>query len=204
MSDALHPDELIERGAPSPEVLKVLVDNHRQFLAFLERRLGSRHTAEDVLQDAWVRGLAKLHTVRDEGAVTAWFYRLLRNAIVDHFRRRGSERRGLDRLAAVPEEHAPAVDDDELMREVCGCVERLLATLKPEYAEALRRVDLDGATVAAWAAAAAITPNNASVRLHRARRALAARLEQSCGTCATHGCLDCSCGGGNGRATGEC
>jgi RNA polymerase sigma-70 factor (ECF subfamily) len=31
------------------------------------------------------------------------------------------------------------------------------------------------------------------VRLHRARAALKTRLEQSCGTCATHGCLDCTC-----------
>jgi len=29
----------IDQAAPSPEVVKVLVDNHRQFLAFLEKRL---------------------------------------------------------------------------------------------------------------------------------------------------------------------
>lgn len=203
MSEAFPLDDQPEPSPPSPEVVKVLVDNHRQFLAFLERRLGSRHAAEDVLQDAWVRGLSRLDSVRDEGAVTAWFYRLLRNAIVDHWRRREAERRSLDRLAALPEEHVPAVDE-ELMNQVCGCVERLLGTLKPEYVEALRRVDLDGEAVADWASAAAITPNNASVRLHRARRALARRLEQSCGTCATHGCLDCTCGGPNAEAAGEC
>jgi RNA polymerase sigma-70 factor (ECF subfamily) len=32
------------------------------------------------------------------------------------------------------------------------------------------------------------------VRLHRARQALKRELERSCGTCATHGCLDCTCG----------
>ena len=46
-----------------------------------------------------------------------------------------------------------------------------------------------------WAEDLGITPNNATVRLHRARKALKRELERSCGTCATHGCLDCGCGG---------
>ena len=63
------------------------------------------------------------------------------------------------------------------------------------YAEALREVDLGGASVMAWAERAGITANNASVRLFRAREALRRQVERSCGTCATHGCEDCSCGG---------
>ena len=40
----------------------------------------------------------------------------------------------------------------------------LLATLKPEYAQAIRSVDMDGATVGAFAGEAGITPGNAAVR----------------------------------------
>jgi RNA polymerase sigma-70 factor (ECF subfamily) len=29
--------------------------------------------------------------------------------------------------------------------------------------------------------------------VHRARAALRRRIEQACGTCSVHGCLDCSC-----------
>jgi len=43
------------------------------------------------------------------------------------------------------------------------------------------------------AAELGVTPNNAAVRLHRARGALKKRLEQTCGTCTQHGCLDCTC-----------
>jgi RNA polymerase sigma-70 factor (ECF subfamily) len=38
----------------NPELTLQLVDNHRQFLGFLERRLGDRALAEDILQDAFV------------------------------------------------------------------------------------------------------------------------------------------------------
>lgn len=38
-----------------------------------------------------------------------------------------------------------------------------------------------------------LTPNNLTVRLHRARQALRDGLEESCGICSQHGCLNCVC-----------
>lgn len=189
----VHEPDPAEATPPPADVVRVLVDNHRQFLAFLEKRVGSRALAEDILQDAFVRGIGKASSIRDGEAATAWFYRLLRNAIVDHARRRGAESRALERAAVEPELISPA-DERELMDTVCGCVASLVDTLKPEYAEALRHVDVGGAAVRDWATAAGISPNNAAVRLHRARQALKRQVERTCGTCATHGCFDCHCG----------
>ena len=59
----------------------------------------------------------------------------------------------------------------------------------------LRRVDLEGQRPVDVAAQYGITANSAMVKLHRARRALRVRLEQSCRACAEHGCLDCTCVG---------
>ena len=176
----------------SPEVTAVLVENHRRFLAFLERRVGSREVAEDILQDAFVRGLARAGALEGEESVLRWFYRALRNAIVDHYRRRGAEARALEQVAQAT---SRAIEDPELFDEVCRCATNLLDTLQAPYADALRKVDLGGLSVRDYAAKAGITANNASVRLHRAREALRKQVERSCGTCATHGCLDCSCGG---------
>lgn len=180
--------------AASPEVVAVLVENHRRFLAFLEQRVGSREVAEDLLQDAFVRGLPRAGQLRDEESVIAWFYRSLRNALVDHWRKRGAEERAIARAALEADPVEPAVDD-ALMVTVCACATALLETLRPQYAEALREVDLGGKSVKAWADAGGITPNNASVRLFRAREALRQQLIRSCGTCADHGCLECTCGG---------
>jgi RNA polymerase sigma-70 factor (ECF subfamily) len=177
----------------SPEVVRVLVENHRRFLAFLERRVGSREVAEDILQDAFVRGIASSAALRDESSVVAWFYRSLRNALIDHWRHRAAEQRAMDRAGQMTDNTVPAVDE-ELMDTVCACAGALLDTLNPPYAEALRRVDLGGASVSAYAAEAGITPNNASVRLFRGRQALLKQVKRSCGTCADHGCLDCTCG----------
>jgi len=184
-----------EARAASAEVVAVLVDNHRRFLDFLTRRVGSREVAEDILQDAFARGLARTDQLRDQESVVAWFYRSLRNALVDYWRKRGVERRVFDEAVELTDANEPAIDA-ELMNTVCACATSLLDTLKPEYAEALRRVDLAGVSVKAFAEEGHMTANNASVRLFRARQALRRQVERTCGTCAEHGCLDCTCGGG--------
>jgi RNA polymerase sigma factor (sigma-70 family) len=181
-----------ERDPGTPEVLGLLLDNHARFLGFLERRVGSRDDAEDILQEAFVRSLDRTPSLRDSESATTWFYRVLRNAITDHFRRQDSRGRALDRFATETE--VAESPDNGLEAVVCACVLSLVETLKPEYGAAIRRVDLDGASVRSYAEEAGITPSNAGVRLHRAREALRRQLARSCGTCLTHGCLDCKCG----------
>lgn len=176
---------------PSPAAIQILVDNHRDFLRFLERRVGDRAQAEDILQDAFTRGIERLQTLRDGESVVAWFYRTLRNAVIDHHRRRGAGNRAMEAFAnelGVAGEPSP-----EVKTTVCSCVRTLADTLKPEYATALKRIDVDGITVREYASESGIEANNAAVRVHRAREALRKRVAQSCGTCAEHGCFDCTC-----------
>ena len=178
-------------------IANVLVENHRAFLRFLERRVGDRAVAEDLLQEAFTRNLDRLSAVPDEGLVP-WFYRALRNAAVDRHRRKGAEERA---LAAFTQEltHA-AQPPEDLLREICACVGRLAKTLKPEYAQVLHAVDVEGTPVKAFADTAGLSASNAGVRLFRARAALRRQVEASCGTCAEHGCIDCSCGNSQDRS----
>jgi RNA polymerase sigma factor (sigma-70 family) len=175
----------------TPAVLDRLVGNHREFLGFLERRLGNRAEAEDILQEAFVKGVERADSVRDGESTVAWFYRTLRNAVIDHHRRRGARGRAMEAFARELEEAIEPIAD--VHDSVCACVRSLSDTLKPEYAEALRRIDVEGMSVQGYAAEIGIEANNAGVRVHRAREALRKRLKASCGTCADHGCLDCTC-----------
>jgi RNA polymerase sigma-70 factor (ECF subfamily) len=65
--------------------------------------------------------------------------------------------------------------------------------LKPEYEEALQAIDVLGTPVKAFAEQHGLSANNAGVRVFRAREALKKRVTQSCGTCAEHGCMNCTC-----------
>lgn len=174
------------------QAITSLVANHREFLAFVQKRVGNAAIAEEILQDAFVRSIEKLDTVRE--TAVGWFYRVLRNAIIDHHRRTASAERRDEAFAREEQ----IENDDELHRIACKCVAELADTLKPEYASALRRVEIDGVSVKDYADEAGISANNAGVRIFRAREALRKQVARACGTCATHGCLDCTCNGSGG------
>lgn len=166
-----------------------LTEMHARFLQFLRGRVDDPATAEDILQAAYVKALQHGGELREAESSVAWFYRILRNAITDHYRRNAARSKAMDQLLANwTEDYEP-----ELQAETCACVQDVIRDLKPEYRAAIERVDLAGESVESFARARNTTPNNASVRLHRARKAVAKKLTAVCGTCARHKCIDCTC-----------
>jgi RNA polymerase sigma-70 factor (ECF subfamily) len=173
------------------ERLDTLLENQRAFLAYLTRRVGDRALAEDILQDAFAKTLARPDQAPGGEALVPWFYRTLRNAAIDRFRRQGAAGRALEAFARELETAETVPDDTR--REVCQCISRLATTLKPDYADALQAIDVGGQPVKAYAERKGLTPANAAVRVFRAREALKRRVVESCGACAEHGCLNCTC-----------
>lgn len=171
----------------TPDLAATLVAHHRELLAFVERRVRDRALAEEILQDAFVRGLERSDEIRD--SALGWMYRMLRNAIIDRARRTAVQQKALEALAAEIDDQT----DSELADVACKCVATLAQTLKPEYADALQRIDVEGVAVKDYAEERGITASNAGVRVFRARDALRSQLAKACGTCATHGCVDCTC-----------
>lgn len=165
------------------------------FKAFLTARVGSEADAEDILQNGLLKALQQAHELQDDTKLTAWFYRLLRNAIIDFYRARDANRRRDDVLGktveALGEDVAPA--PPSWSAQLCACLRGVVATLKPQPAELIHRVDFEGKSVQSAAKAMGITANNASVMLHRARRDLREKLQAFCGACADGSCLDCEC-----------
>ena len=169
------------------ELLVMLAERRTAFLAFVRKRVRSGADADDLLQQALLKAAEKLDTVRDGERIDAWFYRVLRNTIADHhaeWARRESRLELLAREAseAPPEEAA-----------VCACSLGVLATLHADYAEILRRVDIDEESLDEVARATGITPNNAKVRLHRARNAMRRALLSYCDTDSSRACESCRC-----------
>jgi len=167
-----------------------LMDARGKFLAFIQRQVRDPELAEDILQDGLLRATRSAPELRDDERLFSWFYSILRNAIVDTYRRRAVEQRHLLPLG----DQEPALESDEANEQaLCACFEELIPTLKSDYAELILGLDLRGENTEMTAKRLGITPNNLKVRRHRARQALRSRLEETCRTCAEHGCLDCTC-----------
>ncbi|ADV81610.1 RNA polymerase sigma factor [Terriglobus saanensis] len=181
----------IESHKLDPEIPTQLLDQRKQFLGFVQRRVADGALAEDILQTAYIRALQHGGELRANESAVAWFYRILRNAIIDHYRRRTTENKLLEAWGHALE-HLPA-KDPTLELVVCTCITAVLDHLTPAYAEILREVDLGNISLKDFATAHNITSGNAGVRAYRARLALRRELLRTCGCCAEHGCVDCTC-----------
>ena len=189
------PQDGVSRGGPDDSrdeaLARVLVAHRGRFVAFARPRVRDLATAEDLVQDTLVHVLSRLADVRNEDAIVAWFFRALRNKVVDHHRRLGTADRALAEWAReVEATSAEGIPDVPL---VCACVSRVAASLKPEYREALHRVEVDGVRVKDLANPRGISGSHAAVRVFRAREALRRGVIATCGECAAGGCVDCTC-----------
>ena len=192
MLAALYPEPTAARlqamSSSSGDITATLLAHRHVFKSFVTSRVGNDADAEDLLQNGLVKALNRSSEVKDDEKAVAWFYQLLRNVIIDHARSRTAAAK---REEAWTTESITLADDAEAERQICGCFEKMLPALKPSHAELLRRVELQGESVSSAATALGITPNNASVTLHRARGELRTKLVDFCGDCA---CLEnCEC-----------
>ena len=177
------------------DVVHRIIGHEPAFRAFLRKRLGNETIVEDVFQQCLLRAVERQHSVKSQDSVVAWFYQILRNAVIDYYRSKSSEEarhQAFEKEAhAVQQQQVPSLDT--VKATVCACLDEVVKTLRPSYGELIRRIDLGGESTAEVAKALRISTGNATVRLHRARQALRNSLEESCGVCTKHGCLNCTC-----------
>src|SRR5918996_6465705 len=101
----------------TPAPVAVLLENHRAFLSYLERRVGDRALAEDILQDAFIKVMDRPDQAPADEGVVPWFYRTLRNAAIDRFRRQGAANRSVEAFAREIDAHV--APDPEMEAEIC-------------------------------------------------------------------------------------
>jgi RNA polymerase sigma-70 factor (ECF subfamily) len=180
-----------KKGRLSAEALQRLVSQRERFVGFVERRVGSRALAEDIVQAAFVRSLERGENLKDEESVVAWFYRMLRNAVIDHYRSSASRGTALEAFAAEVKRNGQP--SQTVKREICSCIGGLLQELRPEYKMALQLAEIDERPLMELASQTGISASNAAVRVHRARQALLKQVQRTCGSCVEHQCMDCDC-----------
>ena len=159
-------------------------------------RVDSRADAEDLVQSALLKALERAADLRGQDKLVPWFGRILETSLADHWRRCAAESRMRSRLARDLGEPSQGAD---LRWLTCRCLEAALATLRPEHADLVRRIELEGTPLRQVARELGIRPNTTAVRLHRGRRALVRAVRQLCRFCRLHWGFDCSCSQAPGR-----
>lgn len=136
------------------------------------RFFGDPQTAEDAVQEVFVKVFRSLGSFDGSAAFSTWLFRVTRNVCLDMFRagrRRAVPVDPLEMSAGTTPDHAGTVVDTV-------AVESAMRTLLPEDREALGAVTLFGLSYAEAAEELKIPVGTVKSRVFRARRTLLATL----------------------------
>lgn len=172
------------------ELLETKLLPHREkLLSFIQSKVSDPDLAEDILQDSLLKAIRGLPDLEDDDKILSWFYQIVRNRIVDHYRRSSAESNHIEKYA----QEVSFYDSEEEKTNVCQCFRGILNELKPEYSQMIKEMELGDELPELVADRLNITRNNLKVRRYRARQKLQEKLEVTCGKCAERGCTDCEC-----------
>jgi len=126
---------------------------------------------KDLVQETLIAIHERRATYDPERPFTAWLYAIARYKMIDQFRRRR------ETCDIAPLENILIEEGFEDVVSAQMDVGRLLATLPLKQAEAIRRTQIEGKTVAEHAASAGLGESDVKISVHRGLKALAARLK---------------------------
>ena len=152
---------------------------HARFDAGLRRFVAARvrdpDSAEDVVQDVYLKIQTRISTIEDEEKIGAWVYRVARNAVYDFYRTRKPTQE-LDELPYP----TPDATEDEMEARLSESVREMPDGLSPDQKTALYLTEYEGMTQRDLAAELGISVSGAKSRVQRARARLKALLLDCC------------------------
>ena len=148
---------------------------HQALQQFVRRRVGDLSTADDILQDVFVKVHKRIHTLKDSSRLQSWIYQITRNAIVDHYR---SQRK----MEELPDTLITPEDDptEVLHRELAECMLPLIESLPAPYREALLLSEIEGLPHREVARRQGISLPAAKARVRRGRQQLKDQFTDCC------------------------
>jgi RNA polymerase sigma-70 factor (ECF subfamily) len=148
---------------------------------YLERLVGDRSTADDLLQDTLLKIARALPGFEGRSSVKTWAFTIATRVATDHFRRPHSRAQMVEIEETEPVHVSDAEIDQRLVvEEMNSCVREVIDSLPEDYRTALVLHDLEGHTAAQVAEIAGCSLATAKIRIHRARRRLKEALDQEC------------------------
>jgi len=143
-------------------------------------------TADDLIQETFLRVQQSLGTLKDSSKLSSWIYRIANNLCRDHFRRRKAGREketaGLELTEDVEEGFVQELPIQKGLeqREMGRCVQNQMDLLPEPLRAVLILFDIMECSHQETADILGITVANVKVRLHRARKTLKPILEKKC------------------------
>lgn len=152
----------------------IYTDFHTKLHRFIAGRVPDPDTAEDILQDVYLKIHSHIDGLRETDRLESWVYQITRNAIIDYYRRARPQDELSESLASPLDEEPDAVS------ELASSVREMLDCIPDKYREALEMTELQGLSQAELAIRLDITVSGAKSRVQRGREKLKAAFLDCC------------------------
>lgn len=150
-------------------------------LGYLQRYVGDRAAADDLLQETLIRIARGLPDFAGRSSLKTWAFSIATHVAADYFRK--PERRlhilEVDE-ATQPPENEPTIDERLVVDEMNACVRQVIDSLPEDYRAALVLHDLEGLTGQQVAEVCDCSLATAKIRIHRGRQRLREALQREC------------------------
>lgn len=156
-----------------------MVKYQRRIARHVARYVKRAGDVEEVVQDAFLRAYRGLASFRGDSSFYSWLYRIATNAAFSFLKKDAGEVHADE----APEPFEPGATDEQtpermlLARQIGDAVERAMARLQPELAEALTLYEVEGKSYAEVAQRMGTPIGTVRTRIFRAREFIAQRLE---------------------------
>lgn len=141
--------------------------------SYIANRVRERDAVDDILQDVFLKAHTNLHTVKSNGSITAWLYRIAANSIADYYRGQRPSEEISDELPA-PE------SEPDYIGELASCLHPLIADLPETYRLPLMLSEIEGRTQQEVATQLGLSLSGAKSRVQRGREKLRKRIMECC------------------------
>jgi RNA polymerase sigma-70 factor (ECF subfamily) len=145
--------------------------------AYCYRLLQNQSSAEDALQNTFMKAYQSISTLDDPAAFKYWLFMIARNEVYTILRKARSNgpTKSVDDSEDIWDEHTPL--SEAVQTNNADIVQESLAQLKTEYREVLILREYEQLTYVEIAALTGDTESSVKSRLFKARKALTKKLE---------------------------
>ena len=159
----------------------LVVKYQRRIARHVARYVKRANDVEEVVQDAFMRAYRGLASYRGDASFYSWLYRIASNAAFSFLKKNAGELPVADKRS--DDGFEPGLTDEQtpervlLARQIGEVVERAMARLQPELAEALVLFEVEGKSYKEIAQMLGTPIGTVRTRIFRAREFIARRLE---------------------------
>ena len=172
--------------AGSEDAFRELVRRfERPVYTLIVRMVQDPALAEDLAQEVFVKAYRRLDTYDPERKLSSWLFKIAHNTTIDHLRRgapetvpleaeKDDERAGL--ASVLPDESVESPSAQVERKDLARALEKAIATLRPEYREAVVMFYAGGASYQEICEVTGLPMGTVKTNLHRARKQLAEQM----------------------------